>query len=268
MADKEFFAKYGSWAFVAGASEGMGEAYAREAAARGLDVVLAARRTEVLERVAERIRADFGVETRTAVLDLGAEDLLEQVQSATVGLEIGLLVYNAASVSVGRFLERDLAAHLQSIDVNCRGLVTLCHTFGALMAERRRGGIVVMTSGAALSGSGFLASYSASKAFDLNLGESLWAELAPRGVDVLALIGGATNTPHTLSTGIDFSQLGAPIMEAADVVREAYDHLGDGPNWIPGEHNRESMSHLQAAPRRAVVEAMTSTNQKLYGFAD
>ena len=125
-----------------------------------------------------------------------------------------------------------------------------------------------MTSGAAFAGSGFLASYSASKAFDLNLGESLWAELKPRGVDVLGLIGGATYTPHTLATGIDFSQLGAPIMEAAEVVREAYDHLGDGPNWIPGEHNRTAMAQIQAAPRRVVIEAMTGTNQKLYGFED
>jgi short-subunit dehydrogenase len=246
----------------------MGEAYAREAASRGLHVVLAARRADELERAAEEIRADFGVETRTARIDLGAQDLLEQVRRATADVEIGLLVYNAASVAVGRFLDRDLAQHLQSIDVNCRGPVTLCFHFGGLMAERGRGGMVVMTSGAAFAGSGYLASYSASKAFDLNLGESLWAELKPRGVDVLALIGGATNTPHTLATGIDFSQLGAPIMEAADVVREAYDHLGEGPNWIPGEHNRKSMEQLAAAPRQLVVEAMTATNRKLYSFED
>ena len=134
----DFAAKYGPWAFVAGASEGMGEAYAREAASRGLHVVLAARREERLDRVARAIRSDFGVETRPLVLDLAAEDLLEQVRGATQDLEMGLLVYNAASVSVGRFLDRELADHIRSIDVNCRGPVVLSHHFGGLMAKRGR----------------------------------------------------------------------------------------------------------------------------------
>ena len=72
--ENEFSKQYGPWAFVAGASEGMGEAYAREAAARGLHVVLAARREKELERAAEAIRNDFGVETRSAVVDLSAQD--------------------------------------------------------------------------------------------------------------------------------------------------------------------------------------------------
>jgi short-subunit dehydrogenase len=133
------------------------------------------------------------------------------------------------------------------------------------MLERRRGGIVVMTSGAAMAGSGFNASYHASKAFDLVLGESLWSELAPHGIDVLSVIAGPTNTPHALSTGLDFSKVATPVMEADDVVRESLEHLTDGPSWIPGESNREMLAALQTTPRRAIVEAMSAMNKALFG---
>ncbi len=256
--------KYGPWAFVAGASEGLGAAWAREIASRGLHVVLAARRAELLEQVALEIRSRHAVKTRTLALDLSGANVAVRVADATRGLEVGLFVYNAASVTPGGFLDVGIDDHLRSLDVNCRSLVLLAHAFGGPMVERRRGGIVVMTSGAALAGSGYLASYHASKAFDLVLGESLWSEFSPRGVDVLSVIAGPTNTPHALSTGLDFAKLDGPVMEADDVVRESLDNLGDGPSWIPGETNREMLSQLQAAPRRAVVEAMTTTSKNLF----
>jgi len=259
-----FAQRYGPWAFVAGASEGMGAAHAREAAARGLGVVLAARRGALLEKLAAEIRERHGVPTRCLELDLGAPDLGERVAAATGDLEIGLLVYNASSVTPGDFIDVPLERHLASLDVNCRGLVLLCHRFAPAMAERGRGGLVIMTSGSALAGSAYLSLYHASKAFDLILAESLWAELQPRGVDVLAVIAGGTNTPHTLATGIDFAELGVPVMEPGDVVREAFDHLRDGPAWIPGEHNRESFGAMQPIPRGALVEGMTATVRRIY----
>jgi short-subunit dehydrogenase len=242
----------------------MGAAHARELAARGLGVVLAARRGALLEKLAAEIRARHGVPTRCLELDLGAADLADQVRAATADLEIGLLVYNASSVVPGNFVDLPLAHHLASLDVNCRGLVLLCHLFAPPMAARGRGGLVIMTSGAALAGSGHLAMYNASKAFDLILAESLWAELSGRGVDVLGVLAGSTNTPHTLATGIDFQEMGAPIMEPDDVVREVFDHLRDGPTWIPGEHNRAAFGAMQPIPRRALVEGMTETVRRLY----
>ena len=130
----------------------------------------------MLHRIASRRRETNDVEAPVTTIsesDHARGKPLNGVDRGVIVLgvvAIGLLVYNAASVSVGRFLERDLAQHMQSIEVNCRGPVTLSYHFGGLMAARGRGGIVVMTSGAAFAGSGFLASYSASKAFDLNLG--------------------------------------------------------------------------------------------------
>src|SRR5262249_48047498 len=132
------------------------------------------------------------------------------------------------------------------------------------MRARGRGGMLVMTSGSAIAGSAYLGMYHATKAFDLVFAESLWAELAPRGVDVLGVIAGGTHTQHTLDTGIDFAELGVPIMQPADVVREAFDHLAEGPTWIPGEHNRAGFGAMQPVPRRQLVEGMSATVRRIY----
>src|SRR5581483_1294286 len=97
-----FAEKYGPWAVVAGASEGLGAAFATELAKRGLSLVLLARRAQALDEVAGEIRKTFGVEVKTAAVDLGQPDVLDRVREATAGLDVGLLVYNAAYSEIGR----------------------------------------------------------------------------------------------------------------------------------------------------------------------
>src|SRR5687767_2605213 len=101
----DFQAKYGPWAFVAGASMGIGRAITREAASRGLNVLLLARGQELLEQVAAETSADFGVETRTLAGDLADPAIGVQVADAIADLEIGLFVYNATIAPQGRFLD-------------------------------------------------------------------------------------------------------------------------------------------------------------------
>src|ERR1017187_6145329 len=90
-----FANRYGPWGIVLGASEGLGEAYARELAARGLNVVVAARRAEPLAEVAQVLRADAGVDARPVVVDLSASDCLDTMRAVTDELEVGLVVFNA-----------------------------------------------------------------------------------------------------------------------------------------------------------------------------
>src|SRR4051812_27910737 len=93
----EFVEKYGAWALIAGASEGVGASFAEALAERGLNVVLLARRQDALDEVATRIRATSGVETRTLALDLTAPDAAASVTAAVADLEIGFLVYCAGA---------------------------------------------------------------------------------------------------------------------------------------------------------------------------
>lgn len=260
--DSAFRQKYGPWALVAGASEGLGAEFVHAAAARGLNVVAVARRADALEALARQVRARHGVEVSPLVLDLSSRELPARVADATAELEIGLLVYNAALANIGRFLERDLGAHLAAVDVNVRGPLVLSHTLGRRMAERGRGGIVLMSSMAGLQGSAMIATYAATKAFNLVLGEGLWDELAEHGVDVLVSRAGATRTPSFVASNPSY---GGAVMEARVVAEQALVRLGRAPSTIPGLGNRIAgfvLAHL--LPRRAAVEIMSRTTRSMY----
>src|SRR5689334_10250659 len=140
-----FAAQFGPWALVAGGSDGTGEAFARELARRGLDVVLLARRAEVLERVASELTAEFGVRTATIVADLTDPEIGPIVERGLAGREVGLLVVNAGAVhGAAHFLDRTLDDVMQLVHLNCRAPVTLAHLLGGPMRDRGRGGILLM----------------------------------------------------------------------------------------------------------------------------
>ncbi len=258
-----FQTKYGPWAVVAGASEGLGEAFARELAARGLNLVLIARRATVLQALADGItKAHPNVQVRCAALDLGRPDLDSALAPFVEDLEVGLLVGNAARSVVGRFVDHPLADQLNVLDVNCRALVVLAHRFGRGMVARRRGGILVMSSIAAAQGGPFLATYAASKGFDLLFAEALWHELAPQGVDVMACRAGATLTPNYERLRPQGTP--PPLMSAEAVVEEALAELGRSPSFVAGWKNRLASSLLGLLPRRAAIGIMGKTTARMY----
>lgn len=254
MADAWFQQKYGPWALVAGASEGLGAAWADALAARGLSLLLLARRPEPLEATARAVRERHGVEVRAFALDLGAPGLEGQLSSLTEGLEVGCAVYNAAFPAQGAFLESALLDQLRCLEVNCRGPLTLAHVLGRPMAARGRGALVLMSSLTAFQGAPFIATYGATKAFNLNFAEALWFELKDRGVDVLACAAGATRTPNLLRA----SPKGEPgMIEPEQVVAEALAALGAGPSMVPGAFNRfATFAMRRLLPRRLAVELL------------
>jgi uncharacterized protein len=257
-----FFERYGKCAIVAGASTGLGAAFARELAARGLDLLLLARLRDVLDALAVELRAAHRVDVRTAAVDLGTPELLAEVRAAAAGLDVGLVVYNAAHSLIGPFLEQPLADKLRIIDVNCRGPLILADEFGRAMAARGRGGLVFMASMAAAQGTPLVATYAASKAFDLVLAEGLWDELAAHGVDVLACRAGAVRTPNYEASAPKGK---VPLMEPAAVARRALDSLGKRPSVVPGFVNRlGDVFMTRVLSRRAAIRFMGKTTRRLY----
>jgi uncharacterized protein len=255
--------RYGPWALVAGASAGLGEAFARALAARGLNLLLLARRKEALKALSVELGRTYGVAVRHDALDVGQPDLAERVTRLAAGAEVGLLVYNAAHSVIGPFVEHPLEEQLRVIDVNCRGPLTLAHGLGRSMAERGRGGLVLMTSLAGTQGGPLLASYAASKAFNLVLAEGLWAELGPRGVDVVACRAGATRTPGYASSRPKKS---IRLMEPEAVVDKTLRALGHKPSLVPGALNALAAFLLvRVFPRRTAVRVMGRATQQLYG---
>ncbi|MFC5748041.1 SDR family NAD(P)-dependent oxidoreductase [Actinomadura rugatobispora] len=250
--------EYGPWGIVAGGSDGVGVAFARAMASRGINVVLVARRVPVLEAAAEEIRARHGVKVRTVALDLSVPGAVSRLADATSDVEVGLFVYNAGSDDRSEsFLAKDLETHLALVHRNCTSVLEAAHVFGGAMVARGRGGMVLVTSGAAWVGGPTLATYGATKAFELILAESLWAEWRGSGVDVLALVLGRTDTPSLRrvldAAGGSYGELADPD----DVAREALDHLADGPTWICGSDQPTGGSPFGALGRRDAVLALS-----------
>jgi short-subunit dehydrogenase len=261
-----FADRYGPWALVAGASEGIGEHLARQVAAAGVDVLLVARRPAVLEALAASIGEDTGgaVECRTLAVDLATEDAATRLLDATADLDIGLLAYNAgADTMARRFLDRPLDDVLGMVQRNVVTPTTLCHHLGARMRERGRGGILLVGSMAGLAGTGRVATYAATKAYGQVLAEGLWRELRDDGVDVLALLAGATATPALERSGARVTEE-LPTADPAEVAREALAALGHGPVHVPGEAVRAMFDALGGVSRVDLIEAMTAGTALLY----
>lgn len=268
-----FVRRYGPWALVAGASEGVGSAFAVEVARRGVNVVLLARRQGVLDEVADTIRSESGVEVRTVAVDLATPGAARRVLDATSGLEVGLLMYNAgADTSSASFLGRPIEDVMGMVQRNCAVPTQLCHHYAAGMVARGRGGIIVVSSGAALAGAPYLVPYGATKAFDMIFAEGLWAELHDLGIDVLSLVLGETDTPALRRIRKDLGHDDAPdapipgATSADQVVVEALEHLPQGPSWMTDEGLRAGHRLIGSLSRAEAVDLMTKAGQATMGY--
>lgn len=246
--------RYGRWALVAGASEGLGAAFAECLAERGMDLVLIARRESLLDDLAGRLRDGYGVEVRPVAMDLASPDLAAALAAATADLDLGVLVYNAAFVPVGRFVDADGDALERAVDVNVRAPVVMLHTLLPGLERRGRGAVILMSSLAGLQGTPRVAAYAATKAFNAILGEGLWQELREQGVDVVACCAGAVETPGYLRSG---KGRVPGMLDPEAVARRTLDALGKGPRFVPGLVNRlVAVLLTRLLPRGAAVRLM------------
>jgi hypothetical protein len=186
MAQGSLRTKYGEWAVVTGASDGIGREIAILLAQAGLNLVLVARRQSVLEELAADLSGKWGIETRILAADLSRAESVEAVVAATETLEIGLLIASAGFGTSGRLIDGNLSQELEMIDVNVRAVLALSYHFGRYFASRGRGGVVLLSSLVAFQGVPQAANYAATKAYVQSLAEALHVELAPLGVDVVA----------------------------------------------------------------------------------
>jgi uncharacterized protein len=246
--------KYGPWVLIAGGSDGLGAAFANHIAAAGLNLMLVARRRDVLEETAAAIRAAYGVDVRVAVADITAPDLIDQLHAVTDDIEIGLLIANAGGADSPKpFLERPVDYSLRLIAFNIMAQMRLAHHFGAAMVARGHGGVLLMSSGASAVGMADMAGYSAAKAATNAFGEALWAEWEPLGVDVLTYVIGRTDTPSMRAT--ELAPAAAPPDDPAAIAGFGLANLANGPVISP-PHLASGIDALRNMPRKAAAEMM------------
>lgn len=241
-----FKEKYGSWAFVAGGSEGMGGAYSDYLAKQGMNVIVSGRHAETVNQKVQYLQDTYQVDALPLVIDLGKDDSAKKIMEFTKELEIGFLVYNAGLAYVGYFKELDPEFELYRLNINVRTPIQLVLHYSKQMAERKHGGIILMSSTSGTVGSPYFTTYAATKAYLLNLGESLWAELKEDNVDVISIVPGAT-------IGQSFKEIpvGTPgFMTGEEVVAEAFQYLGKYPSRMVGQHNIDLHKDVYDADKR------------------
>jgi short-subunit dehydrogenase len=266
--DPEFLNRYGPWAIVCGASEGTGAEFSLQAAAKGLNVILVARRAEKLEELASQLRDSHGVQVVTHSLDLSSPGAAAELQKVAEGRDVGLVVFNAGGDSVGgRFLDNSYEAWRTLLQRNIDMLTEACHRFARAFVKRGRGGLLLVGSEAALGGTGRLAIYTATKGYALNFGESLWKELQPHGVDVLNLLIGATDTPklRTVFAKFNLSPDTVPLTTSAEVARVGLANLRNGPTVVLNAIDNTDNPLLSSVLRRERVEHQSRFLDNFYG---
>jgi short-subunit dehydrogenase len=199
----------GKTVVITGGSTGIGAAFARRLAQEGARLVLVARSKSKLEALAKELRAAHGVEVEVVSEDLARVGAAGRVHEAvrTLGWAPDVLVNNAGFATYGAFETQSMAQLREEIDLNVVSLVELTHVFLPDLLERK-GGVVNVASTAAFQPVPYMAVYAATKAFVLSFSEALWAENRARGLKVLALCPGATDTPFFERVGSEEASLG------------------------------------------------------------
>ena len=246
--------KYGPAALIAGGSEGVGAEYARLLAAGGIDLVLVARTADRLEELRAALAAEFPDRRVEAIAaDLTAPDTPARLADKLADREIGLLVYNAGSNwKSDEFVDLDLPYAQMMTSLNALAPMALVHHFGGLMKQRGRGGIILNSSLAYLVGSPRIAVYSAAKAFLTTLGEALWFELKPHGVDVLVHALGSVDTPFIQR---HFPEAYGRGDKPADIAKAGLAALGSGP-LLRAAQGDQFAAHLATMDRADAVTAI------------
>lgn len=262
---REWPARYGPWCVVAGASTGMGASFSEQLARQGLNLVMISLTGTRLKEQADDLSRRYDVETLALEMDLADPGCAQRLRKQLGDRAVGLLVYVACHSVIGEFLQTNLEEKLKIVDVNVRGPLQFVAEFAPAMKQRGRGGIILMSSLSGFQGTAMVATYAATKAFDTVFAEGLWAELQPHGVDVLAMVAGATHTPtFDALTPVD-KQSSVYPMQAETVVAEALQQLGKRPTHIAGHLNRLVNFVLRRLmSRQAAVRFISNNTKRVY----
>jgi short-subunit dehydrogenase len=216
-------------ALITGASTGIGATYARRLAARGYDLVLVARDEARLQALAGDLRAEQGVTVEVLRADLTAQADLAAVEQRLGGNDITLLINNAGMSLNGGILENGAEQFERIIALNITAPTRLAAVAGKAFAARGKGSIVNLASVLALAPEMFDGVYSGTKAYVLNLSQSMAHQLGDKGVHVQAVLPGATRTEIWERSGKDVDAFPAEmVMEVGDLVDAALIGLDRG----------------------------------------
>lgn len=252
--------RYGPWAIVTGASDGIGRACARSLAESGIGVVLVARREAPLHALADELRVK-GAAALVLAGDVTDPRFVDRVLASTATLDVGLVVLAAGFGSIGPFGDSDLPTQLAMIDTNIVAVTRLTHYLYPRLAARHRSGLVLLGSIVAGQGTPLQANYAATKAYVRSFGEALRVELRPSGIDVLVLSPGPVRSAFAARAGMYIPKGDSPGTVAAAMSSS----LGRRGAVVPGLRAKALTAALATMPRSARTRVM---HRVLAGMVD
>jgi short-subunit dehydrogenase len=246
--------RFGPWALVTGASSGIGKEFAQQIAASGINIVLVARREDLLKEVGVEVSRRYGVEHRIVVLDVSREDFIGRLASTTNDLDIGLVVSNAGTGNPGEFLKLDRQLLEETLRLNTMSHLDIAHYFGGKLAERSRGGLILVGAMGAENGIPCMANDGGAKAYVHSLGEALHYEFKSLGVYVTVLAAGVTNTAVIEKFGLDPKTMPMNPMSVEQCVSEGLSGLSKNRSRVvPGQLNRIMNALVPASLARKML---------------
>ena len=252
--------RFGPWALVTGASSGIGKEFTRQIAASGINVVLVARRDALLAELGRAVSQEFGVQYRVLAMDLSQEGFIEGLADATHDLDIGLVVSNAGTANPGEFLKLDRELHEETLRLSTVSHLDIAHYFGGKLAERGRGGLILVGAMGAENGIPCMANDGGAKAYVHSLGEALHYEFKPLGVYVTVLAAGVTNTAVLEKFALDPKTMPMKPMSVEQCVSEGLSGLVKNRSRIvPGRLNRILNALVPASLARKMLADMLGT---------
>ena len=253
--------KYGDWAVVTGATSGIGLELACQLADAGFNLIIVSRNLEKLKNVQDEIEALSNVIIIIVSADVSKSEDIDKIISASQGLNIGLLVASAGYGTSGNFINNSIFEEVNMLRLNCEGLLILTHYFGQQFVQKKRGGIILMSSMVAFQGTPYASNYAATKAYVQTLAEGLREELKPYGIDILAAAPGPVQSGFglrakmTMSMALTPSQVGVPILNA----------LGKTTTVLPGLLTKFLVYSLRMVPRKIKVKIMKKVMAAMTG---
>jgi short-subunit dehydrogenase len=241
---------------ITGASGGIGEAFARQLAARGRDLILVARNDAKLRALAEDLSFKHGVQTHVIAADLAQPSAAQPVFAETerLGLAVDLLINNAGYGKGGEFTELPFDVQANMVRLNVNTLMELTRLYLPAMRQRKRGGVINVGSTASWQPVPFMSVYGATKAFVLSFSEALAEEVRAEGITVMALCPGATATGFQSTAGVweeQRSTMPTPDEVVTDTLR-AFERRQS--SFIHGFQNRAmAFFASRLLPRRLVA---------------
>jgi short-subunit dehydrogenase len=257
--------RYGDWALVAGAAEGLGAAFSNNLAGWGMNIIMIDKDEGKMNETAMRMKKAHNVEVVEMCLDLSDINEVNVIIEKISESGCRLLIYNAAFGPVKNFLDNKEEELDYYIDLNSRMPLHLVYRFIKTIPQGQKAGILLMSSLAGLWGTQLVVPYGATKAFDYNLAEGLYYELSAQGIDVMACCAGATDTPNYRNTKPKKNLLGPSIMDPVHVAEKALENLGKKAVYIPGFTNQLTNFLLtRILPRSISARIMNRVMLKMY----